>query len=215
MMVLPRSLRAMVPRPFLGRRFLAVVLIVACGWGAGEEARAADAAGKVEDLRGSAFADAAQQHRALDRASPIYVGDRVSTGAASRLTMLLGTDTTIRLGENTQLVIDKFLADTGGEISLEAGPMLFDRPAGARRMPVQIRTPYAVLAVRGTQFFAGPSNGVFGVFVKSGMLEVSAAGTTVTLSPGQGTNVQSQGGAPTRPVSWGQSRIDEAYASVR
>src|SRR6516164_7199490 len=76
------------------------------------QAGAADAAGDVEDLRGSAFADAGQQHRALEKASPIYVGDHVSTGAASRLTMHLGADTTIKLGENTQLVIDKFLPQT-------------------------------------------------------------------------------------------------------
>jgi ferric-dicitrate binding protein FerR (iron transport regulator) len=203
------------PRPFLGWQPFVTLLIVACVWAALAKARASDPAGKVEELKGSAFADTAQQHRALNGASPIYVGDRVSTGAASRLTMRLGTDTTVKLGENTQLVIDKFLPETGGEISLEAGPMLFDRPPGARRMPVQIRSPYAVLAVRGTQFFAGPSNGVFGVFVKSGTLEVSAASTTVTLSAGQGTNLQSRGAAPTAPVNWGQSRIDAAYASVR
>jgi hypothetical protein len=208
----PHSIR---PWFSLGRQPLVILLIVACAWAALANARAGDAAGKVEDLKGSAAADTALQHRALDRASPIYVGDRVSTGAGSRLTMLLGTDTTIRLGENTQLVIDKFLPETGGEISLEAGPMLFDRPPGGRRMPVQIKSPYAVLAVRGTQFFAGPSNGVFGVFVENGTLEVVAASTTVTLSAGQGTNLQSPGAAPTTPVRWGQSRIDEAYASVR
>jgi len=215
MMALRRSPHSTRHLCFCGRQSLGILLIVACAWAALTEARGSGPAGKVEDLKGSAAADTAQQHRALDSTSLIYVGDRVSTGAASRLTMRLGTDTTIRLGENTQLVIDKFLPETGGEISLVAGPMLFDRPPGARRMPVQIRSPYAVLAVRGTQFFAGPSNGVFGVFVKHGKLKVSAAGTTVTLSPGQGTNLQSPGAAPTKPVSWGQSRIDKAYASVR
>jgi len=177
-------------------------------------ARAADPVGQVQELKGEAFADAAQQHRALDPASPIYVGDRISTGVASRLTMHLGADTTIQLGEKTELVIDKFLADAGGEISLQSGPMLFDRPPGAKRIPVQIRSPYALIAVRGTQFFAGPSNGVFGVFVQNGSLEVSGAGATVTLTAGQGTNLQSPGAAPTAPVNWGQPRIDAAYQSV-
>jgi ferric-dicitrate binding protein FerR (iron transport regulator) len=178
-------------------------------------AKAADAAGEVEDLKGDAFADTSQQHRTLDKSSPIYVGDRVSTAAASRLTMHLGTDTTVKLGENSHLVIDKFLAETGGEISLESGPMLFDRPPGARHVPVQIRSPYAVLAVRGTQFFAGPSNGVFGIFVQRGTLEVSAAGATVTLSAGQGTDIRAPGAAPSQPVNWGKPRIDAAYESLR
>jgi len=71
------------------------------------------------------------------------------------------------------------------------------------------------MAVRGTQFFAGPSNGVFGVFVQNGTLEVSAAGETVTLSAGQGTNLQKPGSAPTPPVDWGKPRIDAAYGRVR
>jgi ferric-dicitrate binding protein FerR (iron transport regulator) len=178
-------------------------------------AEATDAAGNVEELKGNAFAETGQQHRVLDKASPIYVGDHVSTAAASRLTMHLGADTTIKLGENTQLVIDKFLEQTGGEISLESGSMLFDRPSGARRIPMQIRSAYALIAVRGTQFFAGPSNNVFGIFVQSGTVEVSAAGTTVTLNPGQGTNLEKPGAAPTQPVNWGQPRIDAAYNSIR
>jgi ferric-dicitrate binding protein FerR (iron transport regulator) len=178
-------------------------------------ARGAEPVGEVQDLKGEAFADAVQQHRTLEKNSPVYVGDRISTGPASRLTMHLGTDTTIQLGEKTQLVIDQFLPETGGQISLESGPMLFDRPAGARRIPMQIRSAYALIAVRGTQFFAGPSNGVFGVFVESGTLEVSGAGTTVMLSTGQGTNLQNPGAAPTPPVNWGQPRIDAAYQSVR
>jgi ferric-dicitrate binding protein FerR (iron transport regulator) len=176
---------------------------------------ATDAAGEVADLRGAAFADAGQQRRTLDKASPIFVGDRVATGAASRLTMRLGTDTTIKLGENAQLVIDRFLPEAGGEISLESGPMLFDHPPGARRIPMQIRSAFALIAVRGTQFFAGPSNGVFGVFVQDGVVEVSAAGSTATLSAGQGTNLQKPGAVPTPPVNWGQARIDAAYESVR
>jgi len=112
---------------------VAIIWMVACVWIAVAPADAADPAGAVEELKGSAFADSGPQHRTLDKASPIFVGDRVSTAAASRLTMRLGTDTTIRLGENTQLVIDKFLPETGGQISLESGPMLFDRPAGACR----------------------------------------------------------------------------------
>lgn len=198
---------------FKSQAFIFWMLV--CGQLLVSPARATDAAGDVEDVKGSAFADAGVQHRALAKASPIYVGDHVSTAAASRLTMHLGADTTIKLGENTQLVIDKFLPQTGGEISLESGSLLFDHPPGRPRAPMQIRSAYALMAVRGTQFFAGPSNGVFGVFVRAGSVEVSGAGTTVTLGPGQGTNLDKPGAAPTPPANWGQPRIDAAYASVR
>lgn len=175
---------------------------------------AADPAGRVDEIKGEAFADASNQHRALEKLSSLFVGDRVGTGATSRLTMLLGEDTTIRLGERTSLVIDKFLAQTGGEISLESGPMLFDRPAGARSVPMRIKSSYGLIAVRGTKFFAGPSNGVFGVFVDHGAVVVSAGGGEVTLQAGEGTNLGGGDAKPTAAVKWGAERIRNALASV-
>jgi len=176
--------------------------------------RAADRAGRVEEIKGEAFVDASDQHRALEKSSDVYVGDRVGTGASSRLTMLLGEDTTIKLGEKAQLVIDQFLSTTGGEISLQAGPLLFDRPSGGRPVPVKIRSSYGLIAVRGTKFFAGPSNGVFGVFVDHGTVAVSGGGSEVVLEAGQGTNLDSPGSKPTPAVAWGTERIRGALDSV-
>jgi ferric-dicitrate binding protein FerR (iron transport regulator) len=176
--------------------------------------RAADRAGRVEEVKGEAFADTSNQHRALEKASSLFVGDRVATGASSRLTMLLGADTTIKLGEKAQLVIDRFLSTTGGEISLQSGPLLFDRPSGSRPVPVKIRSSYGLIAVRGTKFFAGPSNGVFGVFVDHGTVAVSGGGSEVVLQAGQGTNLDSPGSKPSAPVAWGPERIRAAFASV-
>jgi len=176
---------------------------------------AADAAGLVQDITGEAFAVASNQHRALQKSSQVYVGDSVATGPSSRLTMLLGEDTTIRLGENARLVIDQFLSTTGGEISLPAGPMLFERPDGSRPMPVKIKSSYGLIAVRGTTFFAGPSNDVFGVFVQHGTVSVSNAGGEVALNAGEGTNLANPGAKPTAPVLWGAERIRKAFDSVK
>ena len=129
--------------------------------------------------------------------------------------MLLGEDTTIRLGENARLVIDQFLSTTGGEISLPAGPMLFERPDGSRPMPVKIKSSYGLIAVRGTTFFAGPSNDVFGVFVQHGTVSVSNAGGEVALNAGEGTNLANPGAKPTAPVLWGAERIRKAFDSVK
>ena len=46
------------------------------------------------------------------------------------------------------------------------------------------RSPFALIAVRGTLFFAGPSNGVFGVFVGRGFVEVTGGDRTVVIRPG-------------------------------
>jgi len=175
---------------------------------------AADPAGRVEEIKGEAFADASNQHRPLEKASSLFVGDRVGTGASSRLTMLLGEDTTIKLGEKAQLVIDQFLSTTGGEITLQSGPVLFDRPSGSRPVPVKIRSSYGLIAVRGTKFFAGPSNGVFGVFVDRGTVAVSGGGSEVVLQAGQGTNLESPGAKPSAPSTWSPERIRGALDSV-
>jgi ferric-dicitrate binding protein FerR (iron transport regulator) len=174
----------------------------------------AERAGSVEDVKGEAFAEAARLRRALGRASPLFVGDDVATGAESRLNMLLGRDTNVRLGENARLTIDRFLVNAGGDMTLESGPLLFDRPAGARPVPMQIRSPFALIAVRGTRFFAGPSNGRFGIFVARGSVSVAAAGQRVVLREGEGTDFAFPGDQPTPVTRWKPPRIRASLASV-
>jgi ferric-dicitrate binding protein FerR (iron transport regulator) len=174
----------------------------------------AEPAGSVEEVNGEAFAVANAVRRMLQRLAPVFLGDQVGTGAASRLGMRLGRDTTIRLGERARLRIDRFLLDAGGEITLRSGPLLFDRPAGSIPAPMQIRSPFALIAVRGTRFFAGPSNGPFGVFVERGSVAVSSAGRRVILRDGEGTDFSAPGTRPTPVKRWGPERIRAALASV-
>jgi hypothetical protein len=189
------------------------VLPIALALARGAQAEDHQKAGAVEEVKGEAFAEKGSQRRVLEQATPLFIRDMVGTGAASRLTMRLGRDTTLKLGERARIVIDRYLVDAG-EISLESGPILFDRALGAPQSPLQIRSPYALIAVRGTRFFAGPSNGWFGVFVDHGSATVSAAGQQIALRAGEGTNVRWPGAAPTRPARWRDSRIRAALASV-
>jgi ferric-dicitrate binding protein FerR (iron transport regulator) len=179
---------------------------------AGMPARAAESVGLVEDVTSEAFAELKAVRRTLDRAAPVFLGEEVITGVASRLGMRLGRDTRIRLGEQARLKIDRFLVDAGGEMTLRSGPLLFDRPP--RRAGVQIRSPFALIAVRGTRFFAGPSNDRFGVFVVRGSVAVTSAGQQVILREGEGTDVVSPGTPPTPVKRWGPERIRAALASV-
>jgi ferric-dicitrate binding protein FerR (iron transport regulator) len=178
----------------------------------GIPARAAERVGSVEEVKGEVFAELDAVRRTLDRAASIFLGDEVATGAASRLGMRLGRDTRIRLGEQARLKIDRFLVDAGGEMTLRSGPLLFDRPP--RRAGAQIRSPFALIAVRGTRFFAGPSNDRFGVFVARGSVAVTAAGQQVVLREGEGTDIVSPGTPPTPVKRWGPERIRAALASV-
>jgi hypothetical protein len=95
-------------------------------------AQEAKPVGQVEDVKGEAFAEARAERRTLDRAAPLFINDLVGTGSDSRLTLHLGRDTTLRVGQQARLTIDRFLVNAGGEISVRSGPILFDRPAGSR-----------------------------------------------------------------------------------
>ncbi|WP_407155246.1 FecR domain-containing protein [Bradyrhizobium sp. STM 3557] len=175
-------------------------------------ARAAEPVGAVEDVTGEAFGEFESARRALDRAAPVFLSEEVVTGLASRLAMRLGRDTTVKLGEQARLKIDRFLVNAGGEMTLRSGPMLFDgRP---HHSAVQIRSPFALIAVRGTRFFAGPSNDRFGVFVARGSVAVSAAGQQVILREGEGTDFVAPGTPPTPVKRWGPERVRAALASV-
>ena len=176
-------------------------------------ASAAERVGSVEDVKGEAFAELDAARRTLDPAAPVFLGDEVATGIASRLGMRLGGDTIVRLGEQARLKIDRFLVDAGGDMTLRSGPLLFDRPPG-RAPAAVIRSPFALIAVRGTRFFAGPSNGRFSVFVARGSVAVISAGQQVIVREGEGTDFVSPGTAPAPVNRWGSERIRAALASV-
>jgi hypothetical protein len=191
---------------------------LALGLGAGllaVPARAmADPAGKVETLRGEAFAQAAAARRALAVAAEVFVGDLVSTGADSAVALRLGAATLIKLGAEARLRIDRFIVNAGGVLELARGAMIFDHAQAAPQAELAVRSPFGLIAVRGTRFFAGPSNGVFGVFVFSGQVQVVGAHGSVEVLPGFGTDIVAPGGEPTPPHRWAEPRIRAAEAAV-
>ena len=154
------------------------------------------AAGKIETIRGNAFAEGlSKARRALQPSAEVFVGDLVETETDSNLTMHLGEATLVKLGALAKLRIDKFVVNVGGTLNLEQGPLLIDRNDNAKNENLKVRSPFALIAVRGTMFFAGPSNGVFGVFVGRGLVDVTGGDRTVVVRPGLGTNIATRRGA--------------------
>ena len=171
-------------------------------------------AGLVETVAGEGFAESEAARRSLVTNSRVFIGDLVGTGVQSRLALRLGTATQIKLGAEARLRLDKYIANAGGVLELQRGTMLFDGDPKSRGRNVSVRSPFALIAVRGTRFFAGPSPGVFGVFVARGRVTVSAAGRRVELTQGMGTNIPYPGAPPTDPTAWGAARIQQSLASV-
>ncbi len=175
---------------------------------------AAEAIGEVAGARGNAFLSRDAGNEVAAKGAPVLLDDTALTGDESRLDLRLGQATRLRLGANAKLKIDRFIAGRDAEITLDKGPLVIERSKGAEPK-FEVKTPYALLAARGTEFFAGPSKGVFGVFVKSGIVDVKTGQGTVRLKAGEGTDFAAPGDPPSPVKKWAPARVDAAMWSVR
>jgi ferric-dicitrate binding protein FerR (iron transport regulator) len=186
----------------------------ALGLSHADTAGAAQSVGRVGAIQGSAFLNRnGNRLDALDGMEILLHDIAVTGDQPSRADLLLGAATRIRLGANASFEINEFMAGKAATTTLTTGPALIERANGAERN-FKLKSPFALLAARGTAFFAGPSKGVFGVFVREGVVVVRTRRGSVTLNPGEGTDIAAPGAGPTPVKAWGQTRIDEALASV-
>jgi ferric-dicitrate binding protein FerR (iron transport regulator) len=205
--------------PLLSRRaFAATAVAVACL--PTRLRAAASPVGVVADMRGEVTAELEAHRRQLRPQADLFLGDEVTTAEQSRAMMRLGTDTTLRLGANARLRIDQFVVNAGGVLSLDAGPLLIDKTHGSPGS-LSVRAAFGLIAVRGTRVFVGPSNGVLGVFVADGVVDVTAGERSFVLQTGEGSDFGVRGigiGAgsigPSGPALWKPARIAAALASV-
>ncbi|MTE01092.1 iron dicitrate transport regulator FecR [Paracoccus sp. YIM 132242] len=191
-----------------------LVLAAAAAAMLSRQARAAGRIGHAVRTAGAPSLQRAQGLYPLRARDAVFEGDTVRTDPRSLAELMLGRATRISLGPNSQLVIDRFTADLGGQVSL-GGAMVFDRPEDLPPIDLTVRSAFARIGVRGTRFFAGPSNGVFAVFVARGSVEVrtnNQVGGFTLLGPGEGVDIAAGRTGPV--VRWGQARVDAAFASV-
>lgn len=188
------------------------LLTSAAAFGLARTALAHEPIGKTTSLSGSGTQVTGGKEQALKAGALLYVGDKVRTAKESLASLTLRVSTDIYLGQESEITIDKFLADMGGVISV-GGAIVFDRPDSLPPTDITIQTAYGEIGVRGTRFFAGPSKGSFAVFVARGTVTVSNAGVTRTLNAGDGVDMK-EGAAPSEAAKWKQPRIDAAFASV-
>jgi FecR protein len=202
--------------PTLDRRRLLALLPAGAALAAfPPDAEADDAVGSVSAISGEATAERAKKMRDLALKSGVFIGDAVTTADGARLGLRLAGKTNLRLGGGTRVVLDRFIADTGGTIELGSGALLFDGPDGGFPQGMKVDSPFALLAVRGTRFYAGKLGKGFSVFVEKGEVRVSAAGRTARLRPGEGTDIGLRGDPPGPVKKWKPPKIAKIKALVR
>jgi hypothetical protein len=129
--------------------------------------------------------------------TPVHMSDRLRTGPNARLEVTFNDHSSLTLGENANLVIDRYVFDPNkstAKVVLNSAQGAF-RFAGGKieqmsHKNIVVNTPNAALAVRGTHFWAGPIDGKYGVLLLSGKVGVSNRAGAVTLArPGMGTDI--------------------------
>jgi hypothetical protein len=184
-------------------------------------AEAATAVGKVSRLVGSAEGTTEGKTQALAAGAAVHMDDLIATGAASKLEVGFDDGSTLRVGEKATIRIDRFVYQPEGSTNLlqltVEGPFRFIsgklmRIAGNE---ASVTTPFATIGIRGTDFWGGPIDGAFGVFLLEGAVSVTnTAGSQSMDSAGQGTNVAGPDQAPGAVTIWPQDKVDRAMSTV-
>lgn len=215
-------------RPILFALLFAVTLL------APAVANAAAVVGAVSRIVGPCTGVSEGETRTLADKMPIHIDEAVSTGAGARLEITFEDGTKFTLGEKAKVTIDTFVyrpSGNGNKLRFSAaGPFRFisgklSKTAGATASVV---TPVATIGIRGTNFWGGPIDGQFGVFLFEGAVAVATTtGETVLDTPGEGVNLivtpplrGRPAGSTTQAVRrssismWANAKINRALATV-
>lgn len=182
----------------------------------------ADIAGKISRIAGVASVVRGEQTVPLGEGAEVHTNDRLQTGSQTGLEITFEDDTKLTLGANAAITIDAYVYDPGKS----QGTVLIGVVKGAFRFTtgklsamtdkkVEVNTNFASLAVRGTDFWAGPLDGAYGVLLLTGKVDVKTrVGTTPLDDPREGTMVESFDQPPGPAGNWSDSKIERALSQV-
>jgi hypothetical protein len=177
--------------------------------------------GSVTRLQGEGTLTRGSSSSPLAAEVQIQRNDAISTGAATRAELTFEDGTKLTVGEQSRVKIDTFVFDekaSGNKLGLSVtGPFRFvsgklTKGYGAE---ASVTTPMATIGIRGTDFWGGPIDNQFGVFLIEGSVSVTTpAGQVVLTATGSGVNVPAPGQAPGEITQWPQEKVDRAIATV-
>lgn len=123
----------------------------------------------------------------------VKMNDRLTTGAGARLQITFVDGTSLILGENAVVVVDRYTfnpAKGSGKMALSSTQGAFRFATGKlnqmKDRDVRVTTPHGALAVRGTEFWSGPIDGHYGTYVMKGKVRASNRSRASTLTAGKG-----------------------------
>lgn len=182
-------------------------------------------AGRIIRIKGTGTISDDRKKRPMLLDVKINEGEKLVTGIGARVSIQMVDKSIIILGENTELIVQTYRFDAKkwqGKGLLEITRGAFRATTGnlgkMEAPRFRIRTPLAVIGVRGTDFWGGlhffdaaldvALLGGRGIIVENdqGRVEIS--------EPGVGTTIQDEHHAPSHPVQWDTEKVSQAKASV-
>ena len=194
------------------RFIFSAILLLACA------AARAENAGVVVATTGDSYAlSAAKQKRPLKRGAAIFTGDTLMTGGDAKLLIRMADNTAVAIHENSEYKVDQYHYDPSNSASninhasFVKGSMRVLTGAISKDHPekYELRTPVAVIGVRGTEFSVsfhcvgggGGDNCRLVVLDRHGLVVVTNNGGSTTLTPGRYTEVHNHNQAPRSMVA--------------
>ena len=127
---------------------------------------AEDAAGTIKTSKGLVNIERGSEKLAAQAGAPVFVSDKVRSGADGSFGITLRDNTLLSGGPNSLMVINKFAYDTttnagGMTIGVRKGTLAVATGKIAKATPesVDFHTPTSVLGVRGTEFVVEVGDG--------------------------------------------------------
>lgn len=159
------------------------------------------------------------QHQPLARGNSVYQNQTVRTGADSVAQLLFSDQTTLSIGQRSEVTLDRYVYDPanrsggGASVAMTRGALRFVSGSQDPRN-YQVRTPVATIGVRGTIVDILIYEGrMFGILDEGQASFTLADGTTIDLNrPGQAVEFYAGGGA-SRPFTW-RGRYETSFSSA-
>ena len=177
--------------------------------------QAAERAGKVEEIQGTVWAQTGgEAPRKLEKDAVFFVTDRITTETSSSVKLLFDDNTKFSIGNESELVIDKFVYHKPEEAnSFSArffkGTFRFVTGLIAKEKPedMEVKTTVAVIGIRGTQVI-GETTATSATIIllepedtsrKSIIQVANQFGSVIIDEPGFGTEIPDEYSPPSPP----------------
>ncbi|MZR29185.1 FecR family protein [Sneathiella litorea] len=158
----------------------------------------------------------------MEVGSIIMENDEINSEDMARIEITFMDGTTLLIGENARIEVDQYIYDPDNSIGKAIigalqGPFRFitGKISEMKNKQVEIKSSAATIGVRGTDFWGGPLQGTYGIYLFEGTIVIfNAEGGRIVSTPGTGVNLDGINKTPGEVTVWDAARAQAAVATI-